>query len=379
MLLSPDENPTFKNGNDIGNIKMKGSMSYDKSTNTYTISGGGENMWASADDFFMVWRNETGDFSFSSRLAFETKEGNAHKKMGLMIRESLDADARYVDVVVHNDGLVSMQYRAETGGVTKEITTTTRFADHVVLERSGKRIIMKTGIGEYPRQITGEIEMNFPDKFYLGMVVCAHEAGVTRKAMFSDVVLQKVEAATLPSQAEKIQEGSIIFEVDGKTPAGVVYKFDESTGHGYMVSTVEAQLPWGIMGDDIAKIQNQINSKLAEQELSGTVNTNFIIEQLGAKADYAAGWCAGLRAGGFADWYLPSCGELNELLSKINVVNDALQKAGITRLTNSWHWSSTEGDGNQAWNINFSGGDIYPIDKSANRQVRAIRYFSVNF
>ncbi|MDR1203475.1 MAG: DUF1566 domain-containing protein [Tannerellaceae bacterium] len=377
MFLSPGENLPFKNSSDIGDAKMKGSMVYDQSTNTYTLAGGGENMWANADEFFMTWREETGDFSFSSALAFETKDGNTHKKMGLMIRESLAADAKYVDVVIHNDGLVSLQYRAETGGITKEITTTTRFTDHVVLARSGKKIIIKTGIGGYPQQITGEIEIDFPGKFYVGMVVCAHEAGVTRKAIFSDVVYQKIEAAALPAQTAKVQEGSVIFASDGKTPAGIVYQFDASTGKGYMVSVVEAQLPWGCMGVDAAKIQNHINSKLAEQELSGAVNTSFIVEQLGSKADYAAGWCAELSAGGFTDWYLPSCGELNALLAKKNVVNTALQSVGAPRLTNNWHWSSSEGNPSLAWNINFSGGDIYPIDKSNKRQVRAIRAFSV--
>ncbi len=50
--------------------------------------------------------------------------GNAHRKAGWMIRQSLDADSPYVDAVIHGDGLASLQYRKVQGGPT--ITMSTR-------------------------------------------------------------------------------------------------------------------------------------------------------------------------------------------------------------------------------------------------------------
>jgi len=181
----------FTNSTDIGSVKQKGSVKYNELTGTYTITGGGENLWAQADEFYYVWRKESGDFTFSSTLAFDNKEGNAHKKMGLMIRESLDAGAKYVDIAIHNDGLTSLQYRAQTGGITKEITTLTNTADHVVLIRKGNKIIMRSGTGVMPRQDNAEIEIDFPGEFYVGMFVCAHEADATRSADFSEVRFMK--------------------------------------------------------------------------------------------------------------------------------------------------------------------------------------------
>jgi Tol biopolymer transport system component len=177
----------FTNSDDIGVVKVKGSLKYDQTTGVYSITGGGENLWAQADEFHYIWRKETGDFTFSATLAFNEKEGNAHKKMGLMIRESLDTGAKYVDIAVHSDGLTSLQYRAVTGGLTKEITTLTRNANHVVFIRKGNKLIMRTDVDSVPRQDNAEIEIDFPGEYYIGMFVCAHEAGVARTANFSEV------------------------------------------------------------------------------------------------------------------------------------------------------------------------------------------------
>jgi Tol biopolymer transport system component len=177
----------FTGSGDVGAVKSKGSYKYDPSTGRYSITGGGENLWAQADEFYYVWRKDSTDFTFSATLAFNEKEGNAHKKMGLMIRESLDPDAKYVDIAIHADGLTSLQYRSETGGITREITTLTKVADHVVLIRKGTKLTMRTATGATPRQDNASIEIDFPGEYYTGMFVCAHEAGVTRTADFSEV------------------------------------------------------------------------------------------------------------------------------------------------------------------------------------------------
>jgi hypothetical protein len=375
LCLSADDNPLFTQSGDVGNCKIKGSVSYEQSTGTYTLAGGGENLWAQADEFFMVWRKETGNISLSSALAFENKEGNAHKKMGLMIRESLAADAKYIDVAVHGDGLTSLQYRAETGGITKEITVLTKSADHVLLARNGNKFIIKTTVGESSKQASAEIEVEFPDTYYVGLFVCAHEAGVTRTARFSEIVYQKLPAIVLRTPSGDIREGSVIYGMDGQTPAGIVFQYNATTGHGYMVSLEETQTPWGETGINLSGVADHINAAVAGQEFSGSSNTLYAVTQLGANTNYAARWCYELQAGGYADWYLPSCGELNLLLAQRAVVNETLQKMGKQRLSATWHWSSSEGDDKQAWNINLAGGDVYSADKSVVKHVRAIRAF----
>jgi hypothetical protein len=45
----------FEKNGDIGAVKMAGSVEYDAAKKTYTIAGGGENMWATTDAFHYVW------------------------------------------------------------------------------------------------------------------------------------------------------------------------------------------------------------------------------------------------------------------------------------------------------------------------------------
>jgi len=184
-----------------------------------------------------------------------------------------------------------------------------------------------------------------------------------------------VVAFTLNAQSGQIQVGSVINGTNGK-PAGIVFQYDAPTATGYMVSLVDAQLPWSAVVADIENAGDYINSALAGQDFAGLVNTAAIVSALGAKTEYAARWCFELNVGGLSGWYLPSCGELNILLANRAAVNQALDKLKATRIANAWHWSSSEGDDSLAWNINFSGGDNYPADKNAVKRVRAIRKFN---
>jgi len=177
----------FTNAGDVGNPRLAGRHTYNPATGVYNVTGGGVNMWENTDEFYFIWRRESGNFTLSTTLNFENKEGNAHKKMGLIIRESLDANAKYADIAIHADGLTSLQYRAETGGITREVATALNGADRAVLIRRDNKIIIRAETGAVPRVDIAEIELDFPGEFYVGMFVCSHEADRLETADFSDV------------------------------------------------------------------------------------------------------------------------------------------------------------------------------------------------
>jgi hypothetical protein len=174
----------FEGSADVGNPALKGSFSYDEAEKKYTLTGAGTNMWLQSDEFFMVWKKETGDFSLSAKVAFEGKGVNAHRKLGLIIRESLTGESKYADVAIHGDGLTSLQYRDTTGGETREVVATNRNADHITLERTGNRIVIKTGVGQYAPNATAEVEIDLPETCYIGLFVCSHEPDVLETAYF---------------------------------------------------------------------------------------------------------------------------------------------------------------------------------------------------
>jgi len=183
-------NGLFEGSGDIGNPKLKGSLEYNSSSKVYTLAGGGTNMWMNSDEFFMAWKKMSGDFKISTKVAFEGKGVNAHRKIGVIVRESLAGESKYADIAVHGDGLVSLQYRDTTGGITKEVTADSREDNFLTLERTGKKITMKVAKDGFTTNPAGEIEIDLPATCYVGIFICSHEPDVMEKACFSEVQLQ---------------------------------------------------------------------------------------------------------------------------------------------------------------------------------------------
>ena len=190
LLTACSANRLFENGCDIGNCKLSGSYVYSAENDVYSLTGSGVNMWERNDEFYMVWKEVSGDFKISAQIAFEGEGVNAHRKMGLIIRESLEPGSKYADVAVHGDGLTSLQYRMEKGDITQEIRSENQMPDHIVLERLGDMIIIKTGNGRYSEQSDATLELSMPEKCYAGMFICSHEADVRETGHFSNVRLE---------------------------------------------------------------------------------------------------------------------------------------------------------------------------------------------
>ncbi|MDH6306381.1 hypothetical protein M2459_000368 [Parabacteroides sp. PF5-5] len=192
LLTAATVGDLFEGSGDVGAVKLKGSVHYNPTTQTYLLTGGGTNMWGNSDEFFMVWRKEKGDFSLSAKVGFVGDGVDAHRKLGIIIRESLTGKSRYADVCVHGDGLTSLQYRDLAGQETKEVQWEGKAPDHITLERIGKRIVMKTATGAYTDEVTGEIELELPETCYIGLFVCSHNPDILETVYFSKLIYKKL-------------------------------------------------------------------------------------------------------------------------------------------------------------------------------------------
>jgi TolB protein len=108
----------FESHGDVGTVLHAGSVDYDATKRTYTITGSGENMWLGADAFQFVWKKISGDVTLTADISFLTTTGNEHKKAVLILRQTLDGDSVYADVALHASGLTSLQFRDEKGAHT---------------------------------------------------------------------------------------------------------------------------------------------------------------------------------------------------------------------------------------------------------------------
>jgi len=104
---------------------------------------------------------------------------------------------------------------------------------------------------------------------------------------------------------------------------------------------------------------------------TGQANTTAIIAQLGHTGS-AAKSCGDLVVGAYSDWFLPSQGELAQMYTE-------LKAHGVGDLASNLYWSSSEyalnNPAGNAWDQNFSAGDLSANAKDAATFVRCVRAF----
>jgi len=198
----------FEGNSDIGNVNHKGSVEFSPSDSTYTISGSGTNMWFNTDEFHFVWKKMAGNVSLGATIEMLGEGVDPHRKACLMIRQSLEPDAAYVDIAVHGDGLTSMQYRNMKGAETNEIKSNILAPKHVQIQKVGNYISMQLTDENNDLQLAGgSLRMNFGEPYYIGLGVSSHNNDVIETIKFSNVSINKLtENAHHPMEVESTLE-----------------------------------------------------------------------------------------------------------------------------------------------------------------------------
>ena len=170
-------------------------------------------------------------------------------------------------------------------------------------------------------------------------------------------------------------------------PAGGVVFYDagehKTWGRYLEASPVDSEgvgLPWKRLAAidtkrpiyrDVLKVRAQTQRVLSTQIGMGRINTERIVKIYG-RGRYAARYADAMVYNGFDDWFLPSKEELNLMYS---VLATASPKIGS--LANSFYWSSSEYDFNNAWTVNFKDGQQFDREKwllpDAINGVKALR------
>jgi len=178
----------FDGQDDVGKVKHAGKGTYDSKSQQYTLSGSGTNVWATHDEFHYVWKKMKGDFILRTNAAFIGKGVEEHRKVGWMVRSSLDTSSKHISAVMHGSGLTSLQYRKTAGGVTEEKKFDLTSADEVIqLERKGNTYTMSVARKGDPFVSQELSDVDLGDDVYVGLFICSHNANVTERAVFDNV------------------------------------------------------------------------------------------------------------------------------------------------------------------------------------------------
>jgi len=187
--------------------------------------------------------------------------------------------------------------------------------------------------------------------------------------------MDKIEDAPvkMPAYMETIKQrlsaGNSAYKIGDFGPAGGIIFYDKGTfsnGWRYLEAApaeTEFKAEWGAYEKYVSGTSPVVGA--------GKRNTEIIVEQLKALGENgkAAQLCVALNFDGYKDWFLPSKDELDLMYKN-------LKQRGLGGFSNSWYWSSSQGNNNYAWDQRFSDGyqgDFY--GKHGTSSVRAVRAF----
>jgi len=187
-IVSAQNSPVgiFQANSDIGNPKKNGSAIYNQPDQSYTLRGGGYNIWFERDEFHYLFNKIKGDFILTANFEFVGKGNNPHRKSGWMIRETTDEKSSHISGTLHGNGLTVLQWRVSAGAAMRdpqdEIFAKDSSFNVIQIERAGKNIIMRASLTGKPLELIGSHAMdNLPDEVLVGPFICSHDSNTVEE------------------------------------------------------------------------------------------------------------------------------------------------------------------------------------------------------
>ena len=194
----------FEGQADVGGAVVPGSASF--ADDTYTIRSAGYNVWYTRDEFRFLFKRLSGDVSLAADIAYPAGGFSDHKAV-LIIRQSLDDDAKEALVGLHGDGMIHLAQRPERGrritdmeyrigsrgglpGGKSPDSLVTLHAKRIGIEKKGDQFTLWVSEqGEPMHQYGAPITLKLTAPFYVGIGFTSHLPGVAETAALSKVVL----------------------------------------------------------------------------------------------------------------------------------------------------------------------------------------------
>jgi hypothetical protein len=199
---------------DVGGVAIPGSAAFDKDSQEYLLSASGYDMWGDHDEYQFAWKKVKGDFIIQAATQFLGAGKDPHRKMGLIVRATLDPKSPHVNACIHGNGVAALQWRRSDGATTEETHVRMDGPDVLQLERSGNKFIMSAArLGEtYTTQDLDGVSL--PDEVYVGIYICAHNNTLVEKGIFRNVRLIRPAAPDFKPYRDYIGSDIELLDVD---------------------------------------------------------------------------------------------------------------------------------------------------------------------
>lgn len=189
---------------DIGAVTVAGTSVYTASSGIFTLEGEGSQINATADNCHFAGQAIVGDCTLYAKIVYNEVTHNA-AKAGLMIRETLDANSKMVNVAICgniNDG-TKLQVRSTTGATSTDTKLTGDGGKRPILlklVRSGNSFsaYCTPDFSTYGAPINGlnwkqvgtTQTVSMSQTVYVGMCVSSNSPGVLSTAAFDEFFIE---------------------------------------------------------------------------------------------------------------------------------------------------------------------------------------------
>lgn len=177
---------SFDQFSNIGAPKIPGKASYNEPSQTYNITGSGQNIWFGVDNFSFLYEKMKGDFIIQTQIHFLGEGHELHRKTGIMFRTNTDSVSPMVACTIHGDGLTSLQFRKTAGANVEEIKFTISGPDVLQLEKKGNTYTMSVAHFGEIYQVQKIEDLNLGTDLLAGLFVCSHNNKFSEEVQFKN-------------------------------------------------------------------------------------------------------------------------------------------------------------------------------------------------
>jgi hypothetical protein len=178
----------FAANQDIGSTGLAGSTTIN-GTQT-VLQGSGADIWDTADAFQFNYSPVAGDQTIIARVSSQTNS-NGWAKAGLMIRESLDANAMNVFLAITPSNGATLQNRAATGGTTSNVVSGGPAAPYwLKLVRTGNTFTGYISSNGTIWTLLGSTSVSMSSSVYIGLAVTSHDNTNLSTVAFDNILVK---------------------------------------------------------------------------------------------------------------------------------------------------------------------------------------------
>jgi regulation of enolase protein 1 (concanavalin A-like superfamily) len=181
---------------DVGSPTLPGSAT--ATGGIFTVTGSGEDIWNTSDQFQFAYQQMTGNAEVVARVA-SLQAADVWTKGGVMIRGALTGPAAHVSMFATGSNGWAFQRRLSAGGTSYTSAASSGAAPGWVrIVREGNLFSAYQSQDGSQWTLVGSDTVSMPATVYVGLAVTSHNTAATATATFSNVAVNTPTTANKP-------------------------------------------------------------------------------------------------------------------------------------------------------------------------------------